>query len=322
MNISSFIQKIERRVISFAISFQIISDSKQAFNDSYASAVALFSDRYTSYDFKKYVLPQWLENTTAIENFFKTHFTFSFLRNQIIKRTMFAHLTKTATDIQKNLLRSTYSSGKLHTYLKEHSTGAPILNDFEFQTSGNSIHHLYHIAKFEKETGVTFSTLSSIVELGGGYGNFAKIAKKMNPGITYTIIDIPVFAYMQLVYLTTIFGKDSVALFDATVGIVEGKINIVPFHEPTVQSLSTYFSVTPDVFVSTWALSESNEATQALMQEVNYFNATHLLLAYQKANELFKYAENIGGTLTTYKILYSAETEYLSENYYLFAKKS
>lgn len=309
-------------MISFLVSFFVIRNDKSIFLDNYHEARTLFQNKREHYNYAKYVVPQWQENTKTIETFFIQKFSFSFLRNQILKRTMFAHLPKEATNIQKYLLKEQYSIKNILRYIRENSVGAPILNDFEFATSGNSIHHFYHIAKFEKEVGVQFTDCTSVVELGGGYGNFAKITKRIAPDITYTIIDIPIFSFIQLVYLRTIFGKDKVRLYDANIGIVSGCINLVPFHEADVVSLAEKFPQQPDVFVSTWALSESNDATQKLMQELDYFKAKYLLIAYQKENDTFRYAEAIRDKIPSYTASYNEETAYLTDNYYLFAKRS
>lgn len=313
------LQKVHRRIVSFLVSFLIIKDDKKKFKEFYTEALELLQKNNTTYNYQAYVQPQWQDNTKNIVEFFTKNFSFSFLRNQILKQTMFAHLPDEATKIQKTLIKKQLGSNRAKSILREHSTGSPILNDFEFATSGNSIHHLYHIAKFEKETGIQLSKINSIIELGGGYGNFAKLVRKMNPEITYTIIDIPIFSYIQLVYLRTIFGHKAVSLFNPSTGIVKGSINIIPFNEPDVINLQSI--TTTDLFVSTWALSESNKLTQDLIEKLNFFDSKHLLLAYQKSNNLFEYAENIKNLVRHYDVNYNAETEYLPDNFYLFATK-
>jgi hypothetical protein len=91
-------------------------------------------------------------------------------------------------------------------------------------------------------------------------------------------------------------------------------------HKPYIATVSSQLQ-SPDLFVSTWALSETNKATQDMVKEYNYFNSTSLLLAYQKASDTFKYAQDIEALPTQYTATYQAETEYLPNNYYLFATK-
>jgi len=313
--------KIKRHVLSIYISFFIKKDNQEFFESTAKSSAQTYSQRKDSYDYNEFLMPSWKKNTQEIEAIFMNGLPFSFLRNQMLKHTMFAHLPKAATVIQKNLITQTHGEDTALQLLHENNTGKPILNDIQYRTSGNSIHHLYHLTKFGKETGVDVSSLSSVLEFGGGYGNAAHIFKKINPGATYTIVDIPIFSYIQFVYLSTVLGTDQVVMFDQTNQIIEGKINIVPLHKGYIDKLNGALDK-PDLFISTWALSETNEATQQMVRSANYFNCTHLLLAYQKANDMFAFAQDIEKLPDDYSPIYQAETEYLGNNFYLFAQKN
>jgi len=263
-------------------------------------------------------MPSWKNNTEEIEAIFLAGLPFSFLRNQMLKQTMFAHLPKIATEIQKKLITDFYGKSEAQSLLHENSAGKPILNDFQYKTSGNSIHHLYHFTKFSKETKTPLKELNSVVEFGGGYGNAAKIFRKINANATYTIVDIPIFSYIQFVYLSTVFGPDKVVMFDDTEKIIKGKINIVPLHKGYVQKLNSSLNA-PDLFISTWALSETNEATQSMIKKLNYFNSKSILLAYQKASDAFAFSQNIEDLPAEYHKIYQSEIAHQKENFYLFA---
>ena len=76
-----------------------------------------------------------------------------------------------------------------------------------------------------------------------------------------------------------------------------------------------------DLFVATWSLSETSKNMQNYFKKLNYFNAKYLLFAYQKNNQMFKYAENIKLLPNSYESIYNSETRYIKDNFYLFAKK-
>jgi hypothetical protein len=195
------------------------------------------------------------------------------------------------------------------------------LNDLEYATSGNSIHHLYHLVKFSQETGIALAGLKTVVEIGGGYGSMARIFRKINPHGTYVIIDIPIFSYIQGVYLKTIYGDDEVHVVDARTGSIEtGKINIVPLDAAFVTTLAK--TVRADLLISTWALSESNKAMQELIKRLKYFHAQYLLLAYQKSDTHFVFAEDIQNVSEEYSKVFQAPTEYVANSFYLFCKRS
>lgn len=316
----SILSKIKRHTISMYVSFFLIKDNKGLFTSLSTELSKKYSERHNQYDYEEFLMPDWKKNTEEIESIFLSGLPFSFLRNQILKQTMFAHLPKKSTNIQKKLISQKYNEEDAGVILREHDTGSPILNDFQYKTSGNSIHHLYHLLKFNQETGVSPTAVNSVMEFGGGYGNMAKIFKKINPIATYTIVDIPVFSYIQFVYLGTVLGKDNVVMFDGVGSIKQGKINIVPLHKAFIEKLSSIVEK-PDLFISTWALSETNEATQNMVRAEDYFESKYLLLAYQKKSEAFAYAQDIEKLPQNYQSVYGAETEYLKDNYYLFASR-
>lgn len=159
------------------------------------------------------------------------------------------------------------------------------------------------------------------MEVGGGYGNMAKIFKKMRADATYIIIDIPLFSYIQTVYLKSIFGSESVNMVHGTEPqLKKGKINLVPLDKKILLLIDKNIT-NVDLFISTWALSESNEYMQNCIRSIDYFKSKYLLMAYQRSSSSFGNAENIVHTTSAYKIIYNEETEYTKDNYYLFAKR-
>ncbi|MDL2283924.1 hypothetical protein LJC19_02105 [Oxalobacter sp. OttesenSCG-928-P03] len=265
-------------------------------------------------------MPAWQEFVSVIEQYFIGNLPFSFLRHRLLKRTMFVQLPNDSTKLQKKLVLEYFGMEKAKQLLREHNTGAPILNDFEYVSSGNTTHHLYHLAKFGTESGLRIENINSIVEWGGGYGNMARLAKTINKDMTYIIIDIPIFSYIQFVYLNSTLGRNAVVLCEQEAGVEKGKVNIVPLHIPHLLALVSQISGS-DVFLSTWALSESNLKTQELIRNLNYFEARNLLIAYQKEDELFPFARNVEHISDSYSVEFQSETEYLKDNYYLFCKK-
>lgn len=65
--------------------------------------------------------------------------------------------------------------------------------------SPQSIQHAYCMALMERE-GIDLQT-SDVVEIGGGYGNFARILKKRGHAGRYRIVDLPAIHKIQKHYL-------------------------------------------------------------------------------------------------------------------------
>ena len=198
------------------------------------------------------------------------------------------------------------------------------MNDFEFITSGNSIHHLYHLVKFFKETNTYAKNIETIVE-SVAHGNMAKIYKHMNEKSTYVIIDIPIFSYIQAVYLKTIYGRQAVHMVGVSGGselsIKKGSIN--PFLLQKHLGQDRRVNRTAGPLHKHMGALESNEAMQVKsIRHVDYFKAKYLLLAYQKStDDGFAFAENVSDIPETYDKAFNGETEYVKDSYYLFCKR-
>ena len=69
------------------------------------------------------------------------------------------------------------------------------------QTNGNIIHHAYSIFRFESATGHELTGGGTILEIGGGYGNFCRLLVKRGFTGSYVIYDLPEFLQLQEWYL-------------------------------------------------------------------------------------------------------------------------
>lgn len=65
----------------------------------------------------------------------------------------------------------------------------------------NLIHQAYHLHAWETATGRNVAELRSIVEIGGGYGALARVARRAGFTGTYTIYDLPEVSLLQRYYL-------------------------------------------------------------------------------------------------------------------------
>ena len=75
-----------------------------------------------------------------------------------------------------------------------------------------------------------------------------------------------------------------------------------------------------DIFISTWALSESTDYSQEYVEANIFFGAKYLLMAHQQKSQEVQYAEDITGHLNNYQTLYHEKIPNLKNNYYLFCK--
>lgn len=140
-------------------------------------------------------------------------------------------------------------------------------------TSSNTVHQLHHLLRYQDVSGWSVGTVRSVVEWGGGYGCLAKLFIRLHGGSpTYVVLDTPVFAAVQWLYLASVLGEGEVVLHDRPGKVALGKVNIVPI------GLVPALEFDADLFVSNWALNESTAAAQRFVCDRDWFGAPSLLL--------------------------------------------
>ncbi len=284
-----------------------------------------WKDRYIDYKNKfgfekEFSIELWDMLSNDIEVDFLQHFSLSFLKHPVIRRTMFMDFAGPLQKQELEYLEQKIPPQKLKELLKESKIGHPTITKWKYFTSHNSIHHLFHLERFKEETGKNIESVETLIEWGGGYGNIARIIKKINPNVTYVIIDLPIFSFIQATYLSSILGKEEVNLIDSEEGsILKNKINIIPLNRVIMEKLSIPQA---DLFLSTWALSESSAVSQEFVESKDYFGAKYLLIAHQEKSENVPNPENITNHLKNFQTVYHQKIPLLKNNYYLFCKRN
>lgn len=142
-------------------------------------------------------------------------------------------------------------------------------------SSMTQLHHLNDLLWFRGSTGCRLETIGTIVEWGGGYGCLAKLLRRLRPGGTHVIIDIPLMSCVQWLYLTAIFGPEGVHQIRTEEDVVlPGRINLLP-----LTFLERRGDLRADLFISAFALNESSDLAQDFVLSRNWFGARHLLVA-------------------------------------------
>lgn len=130
-------------------------------------------------------------------------------------------------------------------------------DDEMWKIRGNSIHHCYHIHKWESFSQKEIQNCKSIIEVGAGFGETCRIIHQLGFKGKYYIYDFPEFAILQEYYLR----KNNVDISNVV------WINSIPI----TQSF--------DMLIAEWSLSEMPDAERNLWLEVNFDKC---LLAYSK----------------------------------------
>jgi putative sugar O-methyltransferase len=167
--------------------------------------------------------------------------------------------------------------------LAESPIGCPRIDCRERSLSANTLGMLYYFARIAER--IAPSDLGAIVEFGGGYGGLCRVFLDLLPRTpTYVIVDLPEMLAMQYVYVQASSAHHrTVPHFAAPFEIVPGAVNLVPV------SLAAHLDFDPDLFVSTFALSETPRRLQQQIADGGFFASAALYLVGQEIEaELWK----------------------------------
>lgn len=211
-------------------------------------------DMLRTYDVSQFVAPLWSEYNRALEAALLPYPPFLFLRNPVIRQTMFMEKKK-VTRREKEFLKTDYGNS-------------------------NATHHAYHLARWRAHTHVDLDSIGTVVEWGGGYGNFAYMVQQWSARQrTYVILDTPLVSCLQWLHLSTVLGEQNVHIITSREETIRpNMINVMPI------CFLDAIDLCADLFVSTWALSESSPFAQDYVEAHAWFGARHLLLAFQESN--------------------------------------
>jgi hypothetical protein len=245
------------------------------------------------YDISLYLTESWKDFNASAKKALQPKPPFDFLNDPTIKRTMFVTTGGNWLKEELAYLEKTLPESRLRQLLQEDYAGKPLLLNAKYLTSHNSIHHLYHLIRFSNTMNCELGELSNVVEWGGGYGNMAKIFRRLNRLATYTVIDTSLFSCLQWLYLATVIGSENVnMLMSNSDEVVPGKINCMPV------CFLPNIALSAELFISTWGLSESSRYSQDYVAMRKWFGAKHLLLAYSNADGIERLAQEEGAKIT------------------------
>lgn len=196
----------------------------------------------------------WQENMNCLRSHVLNHDPREFLRWDVIANTMFIDYARYISTELKHLKRLPDWIQRWHVAIKETSVGNPTPWIFYRGSSGNLIHHAYHLAKYEEIAKVEVHNMDYVFEFGGGYGSMCRLFYNLGFHGRYVIFDLPPFSALQRYYLKTIgYPVKSVEVFE------QSKSGIVCISD--ILQLQTLLSNRGDdaisMAIATWSLSET-----------------------------------------------------------------
>lgn len=141
---------------------------------------------------------KWLDNRRVLRTDILGRDPRYFLRWPVVQRGMVVR--SHAKFVRTRELPVVRSHGWMD-HLNEQSVGCPQLIRGTL-TSGNAVHHAYHLVRFENLTGQDVKSFDEVIEIGAGYGSMCRIIHRLSSGRTkVTLFDLPEFSALQEYFL-------------------------------------------------------------------------------------------------------------------------
>lgn len=156
----------------------------------------------------------------------------------------------------------------INTYQDTDLTLAPFESG-EFNCSTNTLGHLYYAGIVLEQAQMHDINLDTIIEIGSGYGNLARIFKSLLPNTTLILIDLPEFLFLQHLFLDlTLPNAEIIVHSEIPKSFKKSAIHLVPY------CFLEQIYVEADLFISTFGLSETTHKMQSIIAEKQFFNAS------------------------------------------------
>ena len=204
--------------------------------------------------------------------------------------------------------------------VEESPVGRPAPYPAYPQSSGNLLHHAYHVCRFEEATGARADEFDLVVEFGGGYGSMCRLFHALGFRGRYVVFDFAEFAALQQFFLKWL----GLPVLPAE-SLKEGGPGVATVSEvgelkAAVESLAG--GARRSLFLATWSLSETPvEFRHDILSLAPHFDA--FLLAYQQQ---FGEADNRrffdGWRETQTEVDWrGSHIEHIPGNFYLFGRR-
>lgn len=273
-------RRISFSIRNFSPQQRRLATSRPDQRTTFARLASRFAETYEemrSHGTRSFVTPFWNETNRHLETILLPRPRFDLLNDATIESLMFRSVAERSSAEELSSLEDAVPEEDLRSAIQEDHVGVPRVIHPKYLASVNTVHHCFLLHRFLARTGVQASSLNTVVEWGGGVGGFAKVFIRSRPlPTTYVLLDTPLIACLQWLYLSTIFGEDRV-------NVLRRPNDLIVPHRFNVASVAFVDKVSDgaDLFVSSFALSESSSEARRYVAYREWFGARHLLLVMQ-----------------------------------------
>jgi len=227
-----------------------------------------------------YLLPFWQANATHVQHRIRAGIPEYFLGDPVITKTMVRRGWTRAQEFEQEYLQQ--CGPPMRDYLSdftESRVGGPLLECSTYRCSVNTLGHLYYLARIRESLSAIVDGDHTVIEFGGGYGNFARLYTLAIPATTYVLVDLPEFLSLQYLFLKANFSTQRAIKVhtDVPAKLERKAFNLVPIYLLSQSQVA----LGGDVFISHFALSETTHFIQQMLVEGRFFNCRGVYLTGQ-----------------------------------------
>lgn len=207
---------------------------------------------------------RWQENMSELREQLLQRDPGDFLRWDVIRRTMFVGSARYVRHELEALRSDAEWRSRWRPAILEDRAGRPPGFPRYRASSGNLIHHAFHVLQYERGSGHRTSDMDCVVEFGGGYGSMCRLVHRLGFRGRYVIIDLPVFSALQRYFL-----EDTGLARHADIRCVSEPEEALPL-----------ITGTRRLFIATWSYSEVPESVRGRIAPT-MSACSHLLMGFQ-----------------------------------------
>jgi hypothetical protein len=202
----------------------------------------------------------------------------------------------------------------------ESNLGDPVPFIFQRSTSGNLIHHVYHITQIEKFLQISIQSIDFVYEYGGGYGSLCRAFFQNGFKGKYLIQDIYSFSLLQEFYLSNL-GFRARRISSNMANNMDTSILLTS--EIPNKSLISSKSFKKSIFIATWSLSEVDLSSRTVVND-DFFDFDYYFIAFRDTFNGFdnqEYFHRIA-LMSLSKIEWNfVRLKHIPHSFYLFGKR-
>jgi putative sugar O-methyltransferase len=223
-------------------------------------------DKFENVDTSKFHASYYENLKNHVANLIRGNPNINFLRDFEIAKTMLRQEFTRESSFEECFLKNCLNKKnqeKIQNFKDDDRGLLPKPSSFG---SVSTVGHLFYAAKIMENLN---HEPKIIIEFGGGYGNLSRIMKKLNPEAAIVIFDIPEIMAIQYLFLSYVIPETQITMHQSAINnsSIKHGINLVPVYFINESDIKA------DVFISTFALSETPEYVQNLVINKKFFDA-------------------------------------------------